>query len=308
MNALEIPLPKSLSIGAVLVTYQPDAAILDHVRRIAAQVSEFIVVDNASDGPAAQWIESMSKMPGVFLIRNRANLGIAAALNIGIRHALQSHPEWIVTFDQDTAVPENYFKRLLEAYGTCPHSRQVGMVVPGGLTEIGAPARPNPRRGRAWSFVPGAVNSGSLIKVEIFEKVGFYDEALFIDYVDSDFCLRLLKNGFKILSATPVIFEHELGRRETRSFFGLTLTFRVHTAWRYYYKFRNRLLLYRRYWSVSFPWFLRDLWWLFLELGRTFLLEHDRRPKVHATFQGLKDGLRGKSGRHPDFPPPQEPR
>ncbi len=293
-----------LSIPAVVVTYRPEAAIIENVRRLAGQISQIIVVDNASAGPAMERVESLARIPGVFLIRNRANLGIAAALNIGIRRALHSRPEWIATFDQDTAVPENYFKRLLEAYGTCPGSGQAGMVVPGGWTEIGAPARPNPRTGRAWSFVPGAVNSGSLIKVEIFEKVGFYDEALFIDYVDSDFCLRLLKNGFKILSATPVIFEHELGQRETRSFFGLTLSFRVHSAWRYYYNFRNRLLLYRRYWSVSLPWFLRDSWWLFLELGRTFLLEHDRRPKIHATFQGLKDGLRGKSGRHPDFPPP----
>ena len=352
------------SIAAVVVTYRPEAAILDHVRRIAEQVSEIIVVDNATDGAAAEWIEALAKMPGVLLIRNRANLGIAAALNIGVRRALQSGCSWIATFDQDTGIPKNYFNGLLEVYETCPDRQKAGMVVPGGWTQEGegkkkmedggwrvedgegemgkhstfniqhstpkgteksgkagnenrksetenrpvlrsntAESGKSERERPAWSFTVGAITSGSLIKAEIFEAAGFYDETLFIDYVDTDFCLRVQKGGYKILSVSSAFLEHELGQRQARHFFGLQISFRIHTAWRYYYIFRNRLLLYRRYWAIAPGWLLHDLRWLILEVGRIFLLEDGRKPKIRALMHGIKDGLRNKAGRHPDYPP-----
>ena len=66
-----------------------------------------------------------------------------------------------------------------------------------------------------------AIASGSLVKAEVFGVTGFFDEAMFIDYVDTDFCLRLQKNGFKILSVASVLLEHELGQRQTRNLLGL---------------------------------------------------------------------------------------
>ncbi|HEY1662835.1 MAG TPA: glycosyltransferase family 2 protein [Verrucomicrobiae bacterium] len=291
------------SIAAVVVTYRPDAAILENVRRIAEQVSEIIVVDNATNGAAMQWIEALAKMPGVNLVRNSANLGIASALNTGVRRALQSGCSWIATFDQDTGIPENYFDRLLEVYQTCPDRQKAGMVVPGGWTESGMPDKSNAPAAPAWSFVVGAIASGSLIKAEIFEAAGYYDETLFIDYVDTDFCLRVQKGGFKILSVSSVFLEHELGQQQARRLLGFPISFRIHTAWRYYYIFRNRLLLYRRYWQGAPGWLLHDLRWMILELGRIFLLEDGRKQKIHAVMQGIKDGFANKAGRHPDFPP-----
>ena len=78
------------------------------------------MVDNGSDGASAEWVELAGKLPGVFLIRNRSNLGIADALNIGIRHVLQAGRPWIATFDQDTAIPVDYFKRLFQVMKSVP--------------------------------------------------------------------------------------------------------------------------------------------------------------------------------------------
>jgi rhamnosyltransferase len=294
---------KLSSISAVVVTYQPDAALLENLRRLVRQIPKVIVVDNGSDGATAKLVESAGTLAGVHLIRNGSNLGIATALNIGVRCALQSGSKWIATFDQDSAIPEHYFDQLFRAYEMCPRSQSVGMIVPGvwaapdAMTNKKHPVLP------AWSFVRGAVNSGSLVKAEVFETAGFYDDALFIDYVDMDFCLRLQKCGFKILSATSVVLEHELGTKQTRNLLGFHLSFRIHTAWRYYYIMRNRLVLYRRYFAAFPRWALHDASWLLLELGRIFCLESGRGNKLSAVFRGMADGLRGKTGRHPEFPP-----
>lgn len=304
MNELQHQDPGAApSIAAVVVTYRPDATLPGNLQRLSRQLARVIVVDNASEGASASTVESAGRMAGVELIRNASNLGIATALNIGIRRAIADGFQWVATFDQDTAVPEDYFKDLFEAFRFCPRSDQVGMIVPGGWRETGAPAQPKSPKKAAWSFVIGAVNSGSLIKADVFTKTGFYEDALFIDYVDTEFCLRLQRCGFRILSADSVVLEHELGEKQTRNLLGFKISFRIHNAWRYYYNVRNRLLLYRRYWRFAPGWMLHDGRWLIMELGRIVLLEHGRGPKIRAVVAGMKDALLGRTGRHKSYPP-----
>ena len=189
-------------IAAVVVTYQPDAVVLDNLRRLCAQVSPVIVVDNGSQGASAQLVETAGTLPGVRLIRNHSNLGIATALNIGIRHALQGGSQWVATFDQDSAITEGFFEKFFDAWNACPVREQVGMIVPGHWAYDAALETKQDSTAPLFAFVTGAPTSGSVIKAEVFQATGFYDDSLFIDYVDTDSCLRLLKGGFKILSAT----------------------------------------------------------------------------------------------------------
>jgi len=287
-------------VSAVVITYRPDRKVLENLRRLSGQITSIIVVDNGSAGESALVVEAVENLAGVQLIRNRSNLGIATALNIGIRHALQGGAQWIATFDQDSAVTEDYFKNLFQACEMCPDLQKVGMLVPRGWSETVAkvfhPGRP------AWGYAVDANTSGSVIKSEVFKVAGFYDDAFFIDYVDIDFCLRLQKHGFKILRALSVVLDHELGSKQTRNLLGLKLSYREHTPWRYYYMMRNRVLVHRRFFFISPRWVLYDIGW-FCYGSAKMLLENDRRKKIRALFKGLCDGLRGKTGRHPEFPP-----
>ncbi len=102
------------SIAAVVVTYHPSPVVLENLRLLSGQVGRIFVVDNGSTGESVQVVAALEKIPGVQVIRNVSNLGIASALNLGIHHALETGVEWIALFDQDSSVTENYFKGLLE--------------------------------------------------------------------------------------------------------------------------------------------------------------------------------------------------
>jgi rhamnosyltransferase len=294
-------------ISAVVVTYRPEVGVLENLRRLLAQVPLVIVVDNGSDGASAQVVAAAGALAGVQLIRNGANLGIATALNLGIRQALQTGCQWVATFDQDSSIPEHFFEGLFRAYRQCPAAEQTGMIVPGKWSALAAePAPPTRSEEPLFTFVTASMASGNLVKAGIFKSVGFYDDALFIDYVDADFCLRLQKCGFKILSATTVVLKHELGTKQTRNLLGFRLSFRIHAAWRYYYIMRNRVVLYRRYFSLAPRWVLRDAVWLLLESGRIIILEEGRRAKLNAVFRGIWDGVRNNVGWNAYFPPKTE--
>ncbi len=288
------------TIAAVVVTYQPKEEVVQNLCRLSEQVRDIFVVDNGSGDQSRKVLEEIEAMPGIRLLRNPGNLGIASALNRGIRAALQTEAAWIATFDQDSSVTDHYFQRLLKVYKLCPRSSLVGMVVPMGwsarVTRILQYFTP------VWSFVLTANTSGCLIRRDVFAKAGFHDEDLFIDFVDIEFCLKLKQHGCRILKAMEVSLNHELGSPRTRTVSGVTVAFRDHTPWRYYYMTRNRFLLYRRYWRVSLLWIAADVFWFFYGSAQ-LCLEPQRRQKLAAIREGFKDALRGWSGRHPLYPP-----
>jgi rhamnosyltransferase len=120
--------------------------------------------------------------------------------------------------------------------------------------------------------------------------------------VDVDYCLRVQKSRFRVLSVSGVVLGHELGTQESRTVLGWRISFRVHTAWRYYYIMRNRVVMYGRH-GWHFPrWMLHDAFWVILELGRMTCLESGKRHKLRCSLHGLWDGMRGRLGRHPNFP------
>jgi rhamnosyltransferase len=288
-------------VWAIVVTYQPDSSLLENLRSLIPQFQKVIIVDNGPASGPAEILAAAEKLAGVQIVRNGKNLGIAAALNTGIRLALDNGCAWVATFDQDTSIPENYVRAMFDVHATCPDRERVGIIVPGAVrpqvpqVSAGFPAT-------AFRLVRGGMSSGSLILAGVFPAAGFYDEAMFIDYVDAEFCLRLQKNGFVILSGTNIGIFHELGTAQTRNLLGWRVTFRIHTAWRYYYIMRNRVVLFQRY-GLIFPlWALHDASQMLKELIRMACLEKERMPKLRCAARGIWDGLRGKSGRHPQFP------
>jgi glycosyltransferase involved in cell wall biosynthesis len=80
-------------VCAVVITYFPDAGFPERLEKIAAQVSRVIVVDNGTTGQSGMNLEkALGATERVSCIRNGENLGVAAALNQGIRRALAEEP------------------------------------------------------------------------------------------------------------------------------------------------------------------------------------------------------------------------
>ena len=87
---------------SVIVTYNPDDSLINNVRRIASFSYKVIIVDNGSNEVDALFRSLQAEISNLRVVVNASNLGIAKALNIGIKSALEFAPKWIFTFDQDS--------------------------------------------------------------------------------------------------------------------------------------------------------------------------------------------------------------
>src|SRR5690606_36905073 len=89
------------------------------------------------------------------------------------------------------------------------------------------------------------ISSGCLISLDAIEKIGTFEESLFIDYVDTEWCWRARRKGFRLLGVGSAHMKHNLGDDEFIAF-GQPRT--LHAPFRLYYQMRNR------YWMTLQPW------------------------------------------------------
>ncbi len=277
------------------MTFNPGEGLLENVTALRPQVQEVVVVDNGSAnlGPIQQIEEC-----GVKVFYNQENLGIAAALNIGIKYALEQGYTWIATFDQDSKPPPEFVERLLEAYNAYSNREHIAILSPvyrdettGTVFQHGEPS------GEPCQEIVSTMTSGNLVKADALAKTGLFEEDLFIDYVDHEFCLRARREGFGVLESRTAILKHNLGETEKYKRFGLTFHATNHSSLRRYYSSRNRLTVYRRYFTSEPRWVLRDMLGFLKEISKIILVEKRKREKLEAVAQGLLHGLAGKMGK-----------
>jgi rhamnosyltransferase len=287
-----------LRIGAVLVTYQPDNAVFENIVKLTEQVNELVVVDNGS--PQDFWERLAGQYPDVKFTKiiNPKNLGIATAFNLGARALLASNCDFIMTFDQDSTLPPDYVKQVLEAYfeaktvygqigvfGTYYRDENSGIVFPNHFKATSD-----------FVIIESTISSGNLIPAATFLKIGFFRDDFFIDAVDTEFHLRAHKAGLPLVLTRKLVLPHALGKQSMARLLWIDFPLTSHNHIRRYYMARNRTLTYQMYAKHYPSWFRLELRMFLGDFLTMLIYEKDKLRKLQYTFKGIFDGIQGITG------------
>ncbi len=304
-----VPKPATATI-AVVVTFHPDAERLaEGLQAVLPQVDEVVVVDNGS-GPAA--LETISSLERVKLLRLESNSGIAHAQNRGIAWARSRRADFVLLLDQDSVADAAMVDRLRRAHDRLAATGiKVGAVGPARVDGFGAAARPKFTHFRWARYLqvevpPDATSmscdmliaSGTLIPIAALDKVGVMNESLFIDKVDTEWCLRARRAGLSIHGVPGALLHHRLGESVLTVPWWGGRRLPVHKPFRYYYMVRNSLLLQRTP-GMRWAWRAADLSQLLQIIVFHGLLAPNSRPNRQMIWRGLRDGLGAVSGPMP---------
>lgn len=287
-------------VAAIIISYNPDNNLLDSIKLLINQVEKIIIVDNGSESEKKKNINLIKDINNekIKIIFNQENLGIATALNIGVKDALKQGYNWILTMDQDSKVSSNMIEEMFEVYSTIDESerKDILSIFPNFVDERIQSIEENSEM-NAYEYVDADITSGNLLKAEVFDKVGFFDDSLFIDLVDTDFCMRLNEENIKMIKVRDAILYHSLGESQTvKSIFGKFNTSN-HSALRRYYMTRNRFYTWEKYKDLNSFTLNRDKKLFKKEFIKIILGENDKINKIKMVFKGYKDykkGIRGK--------------
>lgn len=293
------------AVCAIAVTYHPDRGFAERIERILPQVGALVIVDNGSAAAELEALRELAARPRITLIENPRNLGVARALNIGIERAAALSFAWVLLLDQDSRAEADMVEALFEAYDSHPCRDRVA-VVGAGFLDVNRPASESPAgpdpgaeavHGDSWQEALTVITSGSLIPLKVHAAVGPFRDELFIDYVDSDYCLRARAKGFLVIKTRRPLMAHAIGAWSRHQVLGSCKWTSNHSADRRYYIARNDTVMLREHGRYALGlWALKSLSRRFRQCKRIVLYENEKRPKLAAVIQGYLDGVRGRLG------------
>ena len=257
-------------ISAIVVNYNAGELLLRCINSLQACPLdiEIIVVDNSSaDGS----LDALYDMKDVQVINNLQNRGFAAACNQGIT---VSHSDNLLFLNPDCSFEPNTLKKLLTQLQS---NKQVGMV--GGLLTNfdgseqagGRRAIPTPWRSFVRAFglyhltkywpnlffdfhlhkqalpshpieVEAISGACMLVKREVIDDVGLWDEGYFLHCEDLDWCMRFRQKGWKILFVPDAKISHALG--------ACSKSRKVFVEW---HKHKGMIRFYNKFFKQQYP-------------------------------------------------------
>lgn len=231
----------------IILTYNGKNDTLACLESLDAQGLDtfgIIVVDNKSDDCLAGTV--LQLYPDVVYLQLEENRGWAGGNNAGIALAERMEAKFVCLLNNDTIIPEGTIQeleRVASSFGICllhPAIDYADLAEGAQLDpEAGiAPGKFHPADESSTVFdLEFAYGACLMIPMDVFKRIGVFDERFFLQLEETDFWLRARAIGIRSLCTTTARIFHA----ESKSFGGRN------TPGKLYYTIRNSLLLWEKH-------------------------------------------------------------
>lgn len=266
------------------------------------------MVDNDSRENEGDLIASM--YAGVKVLQQQENQGFCGGNNIAIREALREGAEYILLLNNDTVVPADMIRVLVEGFEKLPDAGAVSPLI----LDLSDQHQRVQFSGARWirnraSFTLLAAGNDYkslllqqpyetefacgcclLTHASVIEKAGLLDERYFAYYDEADWCRRLTRHGYKSYMIPQTAVYHSVLRSNTLSHVALYLLSRNRLLWiRENLSFTEKIVSWK-------PVIKEGLWHSFNSFGWKRKAIYTKRESK-AFLRGYKDFFRGRFGR-----------
>lgn len=278
-----------MKVCGVIVAYETNIARLENILQSLLNQCDVIVVDNSESYVRSSEICACVALYRQSYISMEGNQGIGAAINAGINLAWKIGADAILLLDDDSIPQGNLVNILSEC--RAPDVGEMAIFC----------AKAVDASGREISNIDGQsghlvrcrdlMSSGTLIRRSLLERIGLFDEKLFIDCVDFDWGWRAKRLGISIYICRKTSITHKLGE-------GRIAGLRFPSPVRHYYQYRNILHMMTRSYT-PWAWRASQSIKLITKLILILLLMQDKRLRLNYAFMGMCDAIRGRNGQCP---------
>ena len=293
----------------LVVTYNPTEEFFVNLHILLTQMSPLLVVDNGSNTEIRQQLEDKAKAYSSLRLHfNESNLGIASALNYGFEWAISQGYGCLIVFDQDSLPTSGMTEELLAVYEAHPNRDRIAILSPQIQDALTGERITYLKKRSAFSMervscqtdlledVALVVTSGSLNNLVAFQKIGRFRDDFFIDYVDTEYCLRAALHGYKIVVTCNAVLHHRLGSQQHKRIGSVILRPTFHSPLRWYYIHRNRIVMFGAYALLAPYWAIYDGIAGMYTFLKMLLYEDQKLRKTLAIFLGIFDGFFHRMG------------
>ncbi|KKU83771.1 hypothetical protein A2973_00650 [Candidatus Gottesmanbacteria bacterium RIFCSPLOWO2_01_FULL_49_10] len=210
-------------VSIIILNYNGCRHTVDCLRSLA-KISfvdyEIILYDNGSSDDTAQVVKKTFKH--VRIIKIKQNVGYCKGTNDAYRYA---RGQYVLLLNNDTIVTKDFLTTLVRRMEEDPNN---GIVQPklifqktkklqagctfftntGFLYYFGHGKDPNEPKYNVPMQMHSVNGACTLVKREVIEKIGLFDEDFFLYFEETDFCHRALLAGYKIWYEPKAVVYH----------------------------------------------------------------------------------------------------
>lgn len=275
-----------MNIAGIVTVYRHDVNdLINNIKTYIDWIDCLLIVDNNEKSDLEDIICATFPKYKISYVNFPDNKGIAAALNFALTKF--NTFDFLLTMDQDSYFKNGDFDKFLLEIKDYHCDYDVIMF---------APYFNGDKCNDRYQMKLRTITSGGILNIKKAISIGGFDDCLFIDEVDHEFCYRAKKRGYKIVQCNKIELIHQLGETIEHQVLYVTMRISNHSALRRYYMVRNSLYVMRKYPYIT----LVDYNYikaLFFMLVGILLFEDNKKNKIKYMVRGMADFFRGKMGK-----------
>lgn len=232
----------STNFAACVILYNPKKEDISNISTYANKVKKIYVFDNTEGNSNESFFKDIENISYFW---DNENKGISIRLNEACQKAIDEDFEYLMTMDQDSSFLEENIDRYFTEILDFKEKEKVAVY--------GLEYSVNDINDKTLTYheVDHLITSASVLNLKLFHDIGGFDENLFIDGVDIDYCYAALSKGYKNIKFGRNYFNHSLGikskRRSVFTLFLIKKNVSIHSSLRVYYMCRNMLYISNKY-------------------------------------------------------------
>ncbi|MCM1178994.1 MAG: hypothetical protein NC347_01965 [Clostridium sp.] len=241
---LKVSAVRDEKIAAIVILYNPTSDIIKNIKSYSGDLDKLYVHDN-SIKKNLDIEHEIYELPNAEYYFADGNQGLCIPINRYYKKAIDEGMDWFITFDQDSIAGKGMISEMKKFANSELCDGKIGIIAP----TINDSNGENIQQDIYYTYADRVIQSGAMHRLDMMKRVGEYDENLFIDEVDFEYCVRCRSKGYSIIKLNHAVLMHDCRDTDIEQKFvdGKMVYVNKYSPLRYYYRYRNALYCYEKY-------------------------------------------------------------
>lgn len=230
-------------IVGIIAIYKPQDGELENIEKYIDDLDYCYLMDDSGEDNLALFRSMIGKYQGKLeYVKNDSNIGLCASVNRGFKRAESIGAGWALVMNPDGTFDDGaiqIFRRYIQNHDTS----KTAIICP----TYNIDRRPKSAETGAKE-IAYADMTGCLYNTDILNKLGYYDQNTYFYGLDTEYCMRVIKNGFKIIECSEAVLNHMPAETRHLKLFGQKVfSYGFDKPIRFYYQFRSSQYIHDKY-------------------------------------------------------------
>lgn len=289
---------KRNNIFSLTILYNPSANVVENIKTYLSFVDKLIIYDNSKKNNCDILADLIKNNRVKYIWGDGVNKGIGSPINEVVENLPVDKDSWLITFDQDSEILPDTILEMRNYVESEEYDETVGVVAPLARNLLKNKFSDEEFKNLPYlTYKQEVMQSGAMHRLDILCEIGGYNDELFIDQVDLEYCARCRVAGYKIVQLNRVFMLHQTEDENHVVYSeGKNILVDKYSPERFYYQIRNQLYLARKYRKID-PIYSEECMRGYKNLIKFLKFESEKDEKTRLLKKAEKDAELGILGK-----------